>query len=137
MIRNGVLEEIEEIIKENEKNNNYTGKEKNILDIIDVPSSNSNSNSSTKYHINRTDPTKKQCQNKACESQNKKISKVESAILLKKNSIKWLCKVCLDAYKQNQFCYYCYFIYHSSTNDKKSWIQCDFCCCWVIFLLTF
>lgn len=133
LIKNGVLEEIEEIIRSTERNPALgVEKEKNFIELIEASSSNSNSNSSTKYHHNKKNSKiKRKCQNQACESQNKKVSRIDCGILRKKQSINWLCKLCLEAFKQNKFCYYCYFIYHSSTNDKKSWIQCDYCPSWV------
>ena len=138
LIKNGVLNEIDQIIRANLMNPRLDNeKEKNFLDLIEASSSNSNSNSSTKYHnIKNNSISKKKCQNEACESLNKNILKVSCPSLSKKNNINWLCKLCLDAFKQNKYCNYCYFIYHSATNDKKSWIQCDYCSCWVTFPIT-
>jgi hypothetical protein len=131
LIKNGVLDEIEEAIKHAEKIGHIREeKEKKFIDLVDADSSNSNSNSSTKFHNNKK-ISKRKCQNSVCESQHKKVSRVGSVILSKRHGVNWLCKLCLDAYNQNKYCYYCYFIYHSATNDKKSWIQCDFCPFWV------
>ena len=135
LIKNGVLDEIVEIIRANEKIPTLPKEnDKNFLDyeLIEASSSISNSNSSTKYHnIKKNSKSKKKCQNGACESLNKQVSKVNCGSLTKNSNINWLCKPCIDAFRENKYCYYCFFIYHSSTNDKKSWIQCDFCPCWV------
>jgi len=44
-----------------------------------------------------------------------------------------ICKQCFDAYKKQQFCYYCYQIYdnNSSYSDGKEWIGCEDCNRWV------
>lgn len=108
-------------------------KERAFIDVVEGESSHSNSNSSTKFHNNKKkhDIHKRKCQNKACESQLKKIMKVDNPVLHKKLGINYLCKLCVDSYKQNKYCIYCYSIYHSNSDDKKSWIQCDYCPAWV------
>jgi len=50
-----------------------------------------------------------------------------------KNTFIWLCKVCSDAFKNNQFCDFCkqvYFQGDSNITDGKEWVQCDKCTKW-------
>jgi len=46
-----------------------------------------------------------------------------------------ICKTCFDAYKKNQYCFFCYQIFvdqeTSASNDGKDWIECDGCNRWV------
>ena len=70
------------------------------------------------------------CENKGCEGKRKKkLYKIQKKSY--NTDVEWLSKECLKALKCKQYCYYCFLIYTSETNDNKSWIQCDFCISWV------
>ena len=50
---------------------------------------------------------------------------------LNKNNYVWLCKVCTEAFNNNQFCDYCRLIYYDKDfADGKTWIECDTCEKW-------
>ena len=53
----------------------------------------------------------------------------------RKGEFFWLCKVCSEAYKHNQYCDYCRQIYvdngESADTDGKNWIECEKCQKWV------
>jgi hypothetical protein len=74
----------------------------------------------------------KKCQNRGCEQNGKKVNQLYK---IEKNgnnsSVDWVCRKCFKAWKNNQYCYYCYLIYTNETNDNNSWIECDYCKCWV------
>jgi len=126
----GLIEEIENFIllKENEIKEN---EEKTNSTIA----TNNNKNYDTAKENDKTNKFKipKKCENKGCVKKNSKIKrklyKIEKGTL-NNSAIKYLCKQCLEALNKNQYCYYCSFIYHLSTNDKKSWVQCDYCGSW-------
>lgn len=46
----------------------------------------------------------------------------------------WLCQICSQAYKNNQYCHYCIQIYYDSADyaetDGKEWVQCENCSKW-------
>lgn len=52
---------------------------------------------------------------------------------LSKNAFSWLCQLCTEAYKKNQYCDFCkqiYFDGNSEITDGKEWVQCEQCFKW-------
>jgi len=78
----------------------------------------------------RPNKLQKKCQNEGCDTKGKtgKTYKIDKEIY--KCSIDWLCRRCMVALKNKQYCYYCFLIYTTETNDNQSWVQCDYCTSW-------
>ena len=74
----------------------------------------------------------KQCLNVLCQT-NPDDSSLWSKQKVMNSTI---CKACFDAFKSDQYCFFCYQIYldqeTSASNDGKGWIGCDGCSRWVI-----
>jgi len=117
LIENGILEETERTIKS----------------LSSDTSVNSESDISllNKKRIKKLSTNK--CQNQGCENKEKdpKLCKVNKNSHANANCpFEWLCKKCYQALQDKHFCYYCFFIYTTETNDNRSWVQCDFCTLW-------
>ena len=72
------------------------------------------------------------CHNRGCENKDRQSKNLFRIIKEGTNtSVELLCKKCYNAWKNKQFCYYCYLIYTKETNDNNNWVQCDYCSSWV------
>lgn len=71
------------------------------------------------------------CGNKYCNNVQPRDSKsIDGAMKFMGKEKLWLCKECLNAYKNLQFCEHCYQIYLTNTDqysmlDGKEWCQCE------------
>ena len=83
--------------------------------------------------IFRIDPKKKtkKCGNTICnfESEGNEVD-FWTRRKLNKTSFFWLCIICSDAYKNNQYCDYCKQVYFLEAADGREWVECDKCLKW-------
>ena len=71
------------------------------------------------------------CENHFCENvftPNKDKNRIKIKGL--KHQEKTLCKMCYEAVKNGQFCYYCNAIYRDGLVDNTRWVECDYCKGW-------
>ena len=110
--------------------------------ISETSSSNTGKKSSAKKHQNNStnhpyinDFHRQKydiCENNFCQtalSPNKDKNRIKIRGL--KHQEKNLCKMCYEAAKKGNFCYYCNSIYRDGLEDNANWVECDYCKGWV------
>ena len=104
----------------------------------------SNSNERNEFDLNDNSESNennfvKKCDNKICTFLADDPHKLFQAKFVGSTSYKskhlWLCEKCYKAYSLGNYCYYCHIVYReyeygTQYDDKKKWIQCDFCLKW-------
>lgn len=123
-----------DLVKSNSRNSvdhSHIKEHSNMLLEDDDLSEERDSLTGTPQKTNKTDLAKKkirQCYNQFCITDPTDATKWCRQKVRNSN----ICKQCFDAFKKQQYCYYCSQIYdeNSSYSDGKEWIGCEECNHW-------